>query len=111
FQIFQPLELTEKNPFGHFSSLTPTEIKGVFNRNIIKNTGVITIYKDNVLFATFNESEITVSNNEFTIDIFGLLVDNADYYINISSRLFTSILGEVHQGINNDTDWTFTLQD
>jgi hypothetical protein len=109
-QIFEPLEITEQIPLGFYSSLIPTELIGAFNRNITLGVGTLTIYKDNVLFATYNQGDIAVVDNEFTIDILGLLVDNGAYYINFTSGLFTDALGNTI-AITNDTDWAFSLVD
>jgi hypothetical protein len=110
YQIFEQFELTEQIPLGLYSTLIPTEIIGQFNRNIILGVGSLTMYKDNVLFLTFNQTDISVVDNEFTIDITGLLTDNADYYINFTSSLFADALGNTIS-ITNDTDWAFSLVD
>jgi hypothetical protein len=109
-QIFEQLALVDQTPLGFYSSFIPTEIIGSFNRNITLGVGTLTIYKDNVLFATYNQGDIAVVDNEFTIDILGLLVDNGDYYINFTSGLFTDALGNTI-AITNDTDWAFSLID
>jgi len=89
----------------------PNEISGVFNRNITLGVGTLKVYKDNILFLTFTQDDISVTDNYFTIDITNLFPDNGGYYINFTSGLFTSDLGEVYQGIDNDTDWTFEIID
>jgi hypothetical protein len=109
-QIFETLEIVEQSPLGFYSSLIPTELIGAFNRDITLGIGTLTIYKDNVLFASFNQGDISVVGNEFTIDILGLLVDNGNYYINFTSGLFNDVLGDTI-AITNDTDWAFILTD
>jgi hypothetical protein len=89
----------------------PNEIIGTFNRNITLGTGFLKVYKDNTLFLTFDENDIEVEDNVFTIDISNLFPDNGEYYINFTTGLFISIFGEVYQGINNTTDWAFIITD
>lgn len=109
-QIFEVLALTDKSPLGVYSTLMPTEIVGTFNRNVTLGVGTLTVYKDNVLFLTFNQTDITVVDNQFTIDILGLITDNADYYINFTSGLFTDAIGNTIE-ITNDVDWAFSITD
>jgi hypothetical protein len=87
----------------------PNEIVGTFNRNITLGTGTLKVYKDNVLFLTFDENDIEVEDNVFTIDVSNLFPNNGVYYINFTTGLFISIFGEVYQGITNTTDWLFSI--
>jgi hypothetical protein len=87
----------------------PNKIKGTFNRNITLGTGTLKVYKDNALFLTFDENDIEVEDNVFTIDISNLFPDNGVYYINFTTGLFISIFGEVYPGITNTTDWLFSI--
>jgi hypothetical protein len=89
----------------------PNQIIGTFNRNITLGTGTLKVYKDNALFLTFDESDIEVENNVFTIDVTNLFPNNGNYYINFTNGLFISVFGEVYQGISNTTDWAFTISD
>jgi hypothetical protein len=87
----------------------PNEIKGTFNRNITLGTGTLKVYKNNTLFLTFDENDIEVEDNVFTIDVTNLFPDNGVYYINFTTGLFISIFGEVYEGITNTTDWLFSI--
>lgn len=107
YQLFEPLELTEKEPIGAIST-TPTEIIGTFNQPITKNTGNVYLYKNAVLFATFNQYDIDVIGSVFTIDISGLTIDEAEYYILIDSGLFSGVTGD-YNGISDSTVWTFSI--
>ncbi len=89
----------------------PNEIVGTFNRNITLGTGTLKVFKDNALFLTFTENDIEVEDNVFTIDVTDLFPNNGEYYINFTTGLFVSILGEVYEGITNTTDWTFIIGD
>lgn len=111
-QVFENLELINKVPFG-LNTLAGlgTEIKGFFNKNIILKTGTVTLYKNNILFATFTESDISVSDNHFTIDITGVISEVNSYQLKISQGLFESLTGEVYLGIPNFTDWAFVVAD
>jgi hypothetical protein len=107
YQLFSLLELTSKEPLGAIS-IIPTEIVGTFNQTITKNIGNIYLYKDAVLFATFTQNDIDVVSSVFTIDISGLTIDEAEYYILIDSGLFSGITGN-YNGISNSADWSFEL--
>jgi hypothetical protein len=87
----------------------PNQITGTFNRDIVLGVGTFKIYKDNALFLTFNQTNIVVTNNVFTINITNLFPANGNYYINFDTGLFKSIFGEVYQGITNTTDWAFEI--
>lgn len=88
----------------------PNEIIGTFNKNITLGTGFLKVYKDNALFLTFDETDIVVTGNVFTIDITGLFPNNGNYYINFTTGLFIgSLFGEVYPGITNTTDWAFII--
>jgi len=89
----------------------PNQITGTFNRNITLGVGNLKVYKDNVLFLTFTESDITVNDNQFVIDVTNLFPDNGDYFITFTKGLFISTFGEVYKGISNSTDWTFSIVD
>jgi hypothetical protein len=88
----------------------PNQISGTFNKNVTLGTGFFKVYKDNALFLTFDETDIIVTGNVFTIDITGLFPNNGDYYINFTTGLFIgSLFGEVYPGITNTTDWAFQI--
>jgi hypothetical protein len=87
----------------------PNQIIGTFNRNIVLGVGNLRVYKDNALFLTFDETNIVVTNNVFTINISNLFPSNGVYYINFDTGLFKSVFGEVYQGITNTTDWAFEI--
>ncbi|CAB4136422.1 hypothetical protein UFOVP584_10 [uncultured Caudovirales phage] len=87
----------------------PNEISGTFNRNIVLGSGFLKVYKDNVLFLTFTEADITISNNVFSIDVSNMFPDNGDYFILFNKGLFKSVLGEDYDGVTDITKWTFTI--
>jgi hypothetical protein len=87
----------------------PNQIIGTFNRNIVLGVGNLRVYKDNALFLNFDETDIVITNNVFTIDISNLFPDNGSYYINFTTGLFKSVFGEVYNGITNTTDWAFEI--
>jgi len=89
----------------------PNEIQGTFNRNITLGVGTLKVYKDNVLFLTFDQSDIVVTDNYFTIDVTNLFPNNGLYYINFTTGLFISIFGEVYEGISDTTTWVFSIGD
>ena len=112
FQIFENLALSSKTPSWVYTiGSLGNFISGVFNKKIILKTGTVTLYKNNVLFATFTEADINVVDDEFGITITGLIVANDNYQIKISDGLFESEIAEVYPGIDNFTDWAFTVAD
>ena len=109
-QIFDTFELVTIIPSGDYTlANVGSIIQGIFNRVVTVGIGELTVFKDTVLFATFDQTEITITNNEIEMPI--SLIGNGVYYINITPELFISSFGEVYQGITNTTDWTFTISD
>tara|TARA_R100000541_G_scaffold45643_1_gene52618 strand:+ start:2194 stop:3369 length:1176 start_codon:yes stop_codon:yes gene_type:complete len=109
YQILEPLGLISQSPLGIYTlSSLPTEITGVFNRNITLNTGTIEIRKisDDSLVQYYIEDDINVIGNTFTIDITGVITLNDEYYITITSGLFTNGF-ETYEGIDDNISWTF----
>lgn len=88
----------------------PNEIKAVFNKNIVLGIGTLRVYKDNILYITFTESDINIFGNYFTINITNLFPDNGSYYILFDEGLITSIFGE-HYSVSNPDIWKFTILD
>jgi len=112
YQLFEPLELISKNPLGVYTlSSLPLDITGYFNKNITANTGNVYIYKDGLLHETMPIEGFFVNENFFTNSIEFLITENGNYSIRIDSGVFTSNIGEVYGGINNNTDWAFTVTD
>ncbi|MFK7810190.1 MAG: LamG domain-containing protein [Saprospiraceae bacterium] len=112
YQIFEGLLITNRKPIGIYTIGNYTdELKAEFNYPITINTGEVRIYSVlNGLIATYNESDLSLlDDNTFTsLDFTGLVTDNGDYYVHIDSTLF-SYVGAFFEGINNDTDWTFSI--
>lgn len=86
----------------------PNEIKATFTRNIVLGVGTLRVYKDGILFLTFTQDDLTVTDNYFTIDITNLFPDNGNYYILFNEGLITSIFGE-HYSITSADIWKFTI--
>lgn len=88
----------------------PNQISGTFNRAISLGTGFLRVYKDNALFLTFTESDITITDNSFFIDVTNLFPDNGKYFITFTNGLFKSGL-QSYKGITDPTFWTFNIID
>ena len=88
----------------------PNEIKATFTRNIVLGVGTLRVFKDGVLFLTFTQDDLTVTDNYFTIDITNLFYDNGNYFILFDEGLITSIFGEDYSITNPDV-WKFTILD
>ena len=87
----------------------PNEISGTFNQTITLGVGTLKVYKDNILFLTFTESDIVVVGSAFTIDVTNLFSDFGNYFIIISEGLFKGA-GCNSFKISNINEWTFTIQ-
>jgi len=112
YQIFDPLAIVTLYPQGNYTLASLNYVlQGEFNRNVTLGVGTIKLFKDNVLFYTFTQDDITLTDNAFEIDLTGILTANGIYYVNISNGLFTSVFDEVYEGISNNTDWLFAVGD
>ena len=87
----------------------PNEIKATFNRNIVLGVGTLKVFKDGSLFLTFNQNDIVVTDNYFTIDITNLFPENGNYYILMDEGLITSIFGESFSVLTPDV-WSFRVR-
>lgn len=88
----------------------PNEIKATFNRNIVLGVGTLRVYKNGILFLTFTQNDLTITDNYFTIDTTNLFPDNGYYYILFDEGLVTSVFGENYSLTNSDI-WNFTISD
>jgi len=115
YQLTPNFEITVYQPFGSVNEAYLTEIDTLlrFNKDIILNTGTITLYKENGdLLHTFTESDFTNSGDNITFT--GLISDYLDgfggYYFLMSEGLVTSIIDEPIS-ITNPLEWAFTYSD
>lgn len=107
YQIYQPFTIVSKLPSGVYT-IQPTTISGTFNQNITLGVGTITLFDSNgTLIQTFNQSEITVINDTFTVTTPLATLSLGSYYFNISNGLFNFGIETIE--ITNDTDWTFFI--
>jgi hypothetical protein len=88
----------------------PNEIKAIFSRDIVLGVGFLRVYKDNVLFLTFTENDISVTDNYFTIDVTNLFPDNGNYFITFTQGLIKSVFNE-DIFISDSETWKFTIGD
>lgn len=104
--IYEPLNLIDKLPLGIYTldSLT-TEISLTFNRDVTLLNGNVAVKNSSgVVVATFNETDITLVDNNATIDITGIITINDTYTIEVDANLFTD-------GSDNNAffSWTFDV--
>lgn len=115
FQVFDGLILQSKIPLDSYTlDSYPDLLRGVFNIEVKLNTGTIKVFdaSDDSVLATYTESDIVLSNDN-TIDVAsftGLINANGSYYIQISNGIVTGLSID-YKGIQNKTDWAFTIQD
>jgi hypothetical protein len=102
-QLFENLELTSYEPSG-IVSITPTEIKGTYNYNLTQQIGTIELYKGVTLLATFNETDIAIVGNEFSVDISALSITLDTYTVKLSNGLFSTLVG-----LTPYFEWQFEL--
>lgn len=115
-QIFEGLQFVDFDPLGVY--LTGYRIEALqvtANVPLTLNTGTLKLYRsDGTLLITFTETDLNITLlNTLKCDTIGTLVEflpNGTYYVNISVGLVTG-LGENNEAINDNTTWSFTLQD
>lgn len=108
YQIFEPLELVNKIPFGTYSTGTlPASINMEFNKEISVLTGTVIIYdSSDVILASFNQNDVGISfGNTSIVDISALSFVNDEYTIKVSQGLFESEHGEISPAY----EWVFTV--
>jgi hypothetical protein len=109
FQLFEGLRLVSLLPaHNSITSDDVTQLRGEFNRNVTLGTGIITIYLDDVLIFTYNQTDITITDNNFYLPLTTDLTTNGVYNVVISDGLFISDIG-VFEGLTFG-NWTFTKE-
>ena len=103
--IYEPLYLVSYSPTDVYSlAILPLTITGIFNRNIIKNTGTIKLFKSGILIASYNESDITISDGTFSVPFNGVISEIGDYIVVVSDGLFSDGL-DLFGGVS----WYFSV--
>lgn len=109
YQIFEDLNVIELFPVntGYYTTDINTNFFVNFNRNISIFDATIRakLYKEGVYVS---ETEITALDNKLEFN-FGYTFTNGEYNIIIDANKVKSTIGEVWQGFNSSTDWTFTI--
>ena len=98
-QITPIFDLIFVSPQGSYTIASlPDTLNGFFNKNVQLGTGTIKLYKDNVLFATFTETDINIASQFFDVDWSALGFVNGSYRYEISDGLFLSVNSDVYYG-------------
>ncbi len=82
-----------------------------FDENVVIGTGDIVIYKsDDTVFETIDvtSGNVTIYNDEATIDPTRTFGSQTDYYVQIASTCFRDIAWNYYAGIIDKTTWNFT---
>ena len=81
----------------------------VFNKTVVKGTGNITIYQNDVAVATIdvNSSAVTITNKK-TVTINFAYTPGNSYHINIDPTAFYDLYGNNFAGFTNNSAWNFT---
>lgn len=97
-QVAEPLQLLSITPFGSYTlASVPSEIVLTFNHDIYIEYGNLILSSGlSGDLITFTNGIIT--NNIVTFDVSGLILENATYYINISSGFISSYFGSFEGG-------------
>jgi hypothetical protein len=97
-------------PSGSYTvNLFPNDIIGIFYNSVTLGVGTLKIYDEfNTLITTFTEEDITLVDNEFTIDNSAFTKTLKSYYILISDGLFKGSGCSTFK-ITDPNDWTFTI--
>jgi hypothetical protein len=89
--------------------LFPNDIVGTFNQVVALGVGTLKIYDEfNTLIVTFTEEDITLVDNEFTIDNSAFTKTLKSYYIIITEGLFIG-LGCNSFKVSNINEFTFEI--
>jgi hypothetical protein len=97
-------------PSGSYTvNLFPNDIIGIFYNSVTLGVGTLKIYDEfNTLITTFTEDDITLVDNEFTIDNSAFTKTLKSYYILISDGLFKGSGCSTFK-ITDPNDLTFTI--
>ena len=108
-QLLEDLTL-DLIPSGSYTvDLFPNDIVGTFNQVVTLGVGSLKIYDEfNTLITTFTEEDITLVDNEFTIDNSAFTKTLKSYYIIITEGLFIG-LGCGSFKVSNINDFTFEI--
>jgi hypothetical protein len=88
-----------------------TFIRYTYDRNILAGTGNFELYKvgsPDVLVATYNPSNSTISGNQITLDTTGLIDASETYYVLIDEGAVEDKDGLPAPGFNNDQEHRWT---
>ena len=92
-------------------AISGEKLKITLNRNLQKGTGNIIIYKssDDSVFETINvsNSNVTITNNEVTIDPTLNFSASEDYYVFITNGAFKDASNNLFTGISDKSIWNF----
>lgn len=110
YQIYEEWRLIPIAPKGNFTfNSFISKLSCGFNKTTILSFGTIKIFNSgNVLIQSFNQSEMTLTNNILTVNtatIQVLPINN--YYLNVDAGLFLNETKTLE--IKNKTDWTFNI--
>ena len=108
-QVLEDLTL-DLIPSGSYTvDLFPNDIVGTFNQVVALGVGTLKIYDEfNTLIVTFTEEDITLVDNEFTIDNSAFTKTLKSYYIIITEGLFIG-LGCNSFKVSNINEFTFEI--
>ncbi len=84
-------------------------LSAVFDKKIVKGTGTITLYENNVAGTPLdvNDAGVIISNNTNVRFPF-VLTGGKTYYVLISAGAFKDVYNNNFAGISNNTGWAFT---
>ena len=116
YQIFQGLQITAFEPTGNTIICgTLTQIVYTFNINVILQNGNVNVFdSESTLIHSFNQSDMSVIDNQLIVDTAGTPLENPAfglYYVNITNGLVLSVLGEENEAINFDLQYSFTISE
>lgn len=102
---FDPLDNSVAVPLNKVATIT-------FNENIQKGAGTITLTRTDLTLAVatldiVSSSRVTVSGDEVSIDLNGLLNGDTPYAITITAGGFRDLAGNAWAGVSGFTTWNF----
>jgi hypothetical protein len=107
--------ISQTVPGNAATNISATTVRLIFDREtIFKQTGNIYLYRDStpsdVLVSTIpmNDAKVTVSNNEISINLLGLLDSFQTYYILLDNGIINDVFNFNNQSIVNENTFRFT---
>jgi hypothetical protein len=109
------LEVVEITPIDNYvdqADLYDGSVSAIFNSELY-STGDLTkkmrLFLNGVEILSKNFNEIAVLGKIAVLNFVSFNLEPGNYYVKIDNGMFKNSMGDVFEGITNNTDWNFTL--